>query len=285
MRSTYFNAHVVGFANGDRQTNTQEAILGNKSFEKGNSPYYPLYQLSNRCLADGYSVLYGVEPIPDRSAAERVFENIKNVKVLDNISKGYLTVIDADSIYEDVATDKSIIDFWKSNIKQTQEKLQGIKGTMIFSSPDPYFRNDKHDVFMKFEEAIDRTLPNNTSIVCWYLEKWLSNLSLSSIIKVLNSHKYTIHSRWKYKRWTKNQIIDTISKGIDKRLGEGSAILLFQTMKTGYKLDQDIIVSRPVVFEGILKRLVSEESANVIDSIREEFNEHISFSKEVVITE
>jgi hypothetical protein len=137
---------------------------------------------------------------------------------------------------------------------------------------------------MKFEEAMGRTFSNNTSMVCWYLERWSSDLSLASIIKVLTSHKYTIHSTWKYKQWTKDEIIDTISRGIDKALGEGSAVLLFQTMKSRYKLDKDIVVSRPLVFEGILKRVV-EESADVIDSIRKEFGEHISFSKEVLLTE
>jgi hypothetical protein len=288
MRSTYSNEHVIGFPNGDQQINTQEDPASNHIYGKSNSPYGPLYQLSNMCLEDGYSVLYGAESISDKSAAEQVLENIKNVnstpEVLNNISKGYLTVINADSIYESAATGKSIVDFWKSNVKQTQEKLQGIKGTMIFSAPDLYFKNDKHDTFMKFEEAMGRTFSNNTSMVCWYLEKWSSDLSLASIIKVLTSHKYTIHSRWKYKQWTKDEIIDTISKGIDKALGEGSAVLLFQTMKSRYKLDKDVVVSRPLVFEGILKRVV-EESADVIDSIRKEFVEHISFSKEVLLTE
>jgi hypothetical protein len=192
-------------------------------------------------------------------------------------------VTDANSIYESAATGKSIVDLWKSNVKQTQEKLQGIKGTMIFSAPDLYFKNVEHDTFMKFEEAMGRTFSNNTSMVCWYLEKWSSDLSLASIIKVLTSHKYTIHSTWKYKQWTNDEIIDTISKGIDKALGEGSAVLLFQTMKSRYKLDKDVVVSRPLVFEGILKRVV-EESADVIDSIRKEFVEHISFSKEVLLT-
>ena len=71
-------------------------------YGKSNSPYGPLYQLSNMCLEDGYSVLYGAESIPDKSAAEQLLEDIKNVnttqEVLNNISKGHLTVINADSI-------------------------------------------------------------------------------------------------------------------------------------------------------------------------------------------
>lgn len=222
---------MIGFPNGDQQVNTQEEIPSNLTHYKSNSPYGPLYQLSNMCLENGYSVLYGAESIPNESAAEHVLEYIKNVnntqQVLNNISKGYLIVIDADSIYEDAATDKSIVDFWESNLKQTQEKLQGIKVTMIFSAPNLYFKNAEHDTFMKFEEAMGRTFSTNTSMVCWYLEKWLSNLSLASFIKVLSTHKYTIHSGWNYKEYTENEIIDMIVRGIDKAFGEGSAVLLF----------------------------------------------------------
>jgi hypothetical protein len=211
------------------------------------------------CLEDGYSVLYGAESIPNESAAEQLLENIKNVnstqQVLNNISKGYLNLINADSIYESASTDyDALVDFWNSNVKQTQKNIQGLKGTMIFSAPDLYFKNDKYDTFMMFEDAIGRTFSNNTSMVCWYLEKWLNDLSLASIIRTLTSHQHIIHNKWKYKEWTKNEIIDAISRGIDKRLGDGSAILLFQSMKSRYKLDQDIIVSRPVMFEGIIKK-------------------------------
>ena len=47
--------------------------------------------------------------------------------------------------------------------------------------------------------------------------------------------------------------------GIDKSLGEGSATLLFQTMKTIHKLNQDVVASRPVVFESKLKRLLGND--------------------------
>jgi hypothetical protein len=172
------------------------------------------------------------------------------------------------------------------SVKEAGEKTNGkSKGTILFSAPDSYFKNDQHGIFMMFEEAMGRTFPNNTSMVCWYLQNWLSNLSLASIIRVLTNHKYTIHSGWKYKEWTEKEIIDTISKGIDKKLGEGTATLLFKTMRTVHKLDQDVIVPRPVVFEGILKSLMGEDSADLaIDSIRKEFIEHMSFSKEANIT-
>jgi hypothetical protein len=61
-------------------------------------------------------------------------------------------------------------------------------------------------------------------------------------------------------------------------LGPGSTVLLFQTLKTIHKLDQGAIVTRPIVFEGSLQRVLGEDSAKaVIDCIFQQFSERISF--------
>jgi hypothetical protein len=105
---------------------------------------------------------------------------------------------------------------------------------------------------------------------------------LASLIKVLITHKYTIHNDRKYKTWNANEIISLISKGIDKSLGEGSTTLLFQAM-TVHKLNHDVIISRPVVFEGILKRLLGNDQyvSPVLDSVFEQIIKKISFYEDV----
>lgn len=57
------------------------------------------------------------------------------------------------------------------------------------------------------------------------------------------SNIYMLLSGWKYNGWTKNEIIDTVSKGIDKNLERIIAILLFQTKRTVHNLGQDVIAS------------------------------------------
>ena len=150
---------------------------------------------------------------------------------------------------------------------------------MILNSPDPFFKRDKYDVFMKFEEEVGKTLPKNVGLLCWYKKKWLNSLSLTHTIHVLADHKYSIHSEWKYKEWDTNKIIDLVGKGIDKNLGEGSSILLFQAMKSAYKLNQDAIAYRPAIFEETLKRLLGRDDANsVIYSMFEEIIQEVAFS-------
>lgn len=75
MTSTYLNTHMIGFSNYE---NLEEKIQGkshtySRSYKKKvhPSPYIPLYQLSNMCLENGYSVLYGAESIPDESAEKK----------------------------------------------------------------------------------------------------------------------------------------------------------------------------------------------------------------------
>ena len=71
------------------------------------------------------------------------------------------------------------------------------------------------DVFLDFEEKIDKMLPNDVGLLCWYKPKWLNKLSLAYTISVLTHHKCTIDKQWKYKEWDSNRIIDVVSKGID----------------------------------------------------------------------
>jgi hypothetical protein len=288
--NTHLHNHMVGFPRYERKEEglqTELQISREEGRNYTSSSYLPLYEMSNSYLSNGYSVLYGAESIPNESAKEKLFENIANVNptqvVQNNLASGFLMVVNRDSIYEENDTNyKSIVNFWNSNVKRIQEKLGNkTKGTMIFSAPDSYFKHDKHDIFMMFEEEMGKTFPTNTGMVCWYKEEWLNSLSLASLIKVLITHKYTIHNDWKYEAWTANEILSLISKGIDKSLGEGSATLLFQTMNTIHKLNQDVIVARPVVFESVLKRLLGNDQQvyQVMDSISKQIIEKIRFSK------
>jgi hypothetical protein len=104
-------------------------------------------------------------------------------------------------------------------------------------------------------------------------------MSLSYTISLLIHHKYTIHNDWKYKEWNTDKIIEMVSNGIDNNLGKDSSVLLFQTMKSAYKLKPDSIVYRPAIFEETLKRVLGKDDANsVINSIFEDIIKEADFS-------
>lgn len=80
-----------------------------------------------------------------------------------------------------------------------------------------------------------------------------------------------------------DRIINTISQGIDRILGQDSAILLFRSMNATHRLSQGDIISRPAVFEGLLKQMLDDDSsANaVIESIFDQFASKVSFVQDV----
>jgi len=284
------HTHIIGFP---YYVNSKSSNNHEKRNTDGLEPsiYGPLYQMSNKYLQSGYSVLYTAESLPNEKDKAKVVENIQNATNIDddnsdntqnNISKGLLCVINSDTIYKDNRSGRYIVDFLLSNVSDMQRKSsqqqQKTKGTMIFNAPDPFFNREKYDVFIEFEEQIGKRLSHDVGLLCWYKKKWLNNLSLSYIISVLAHHKHTIHSNWKYKQWDANKIIDVVSKGIDNNLGEGSAVLLFQTLKSAYKLKQDTIVSKPDLFEERLKHVLGKVDANsVINSIFEEIIKEVEF--------
>lgn len=283
------HTHMIGFPYyASSKSNDNDENNHNTEHELDPSMYRPLYQMSNKYLENGYGVLYAAELLPNGRDKVRVIENIQNTSnnnanddVENNISKGLLNVIDSDTLYKDNAGGKDIVDFLLSNVSKIQGNSQRekTKGAVIFSAPDPYFGRSKYDIFMDFEVEMTKALPNNVGILCWYKREWLNKLSLSHAISVLADHKYTIHSDWEYKQWNTDKIIDVVSKGIDKNLGEGSSVLLFQTLKSAYKLNQDFIVYLPARFEETLKKLLGKDDAlSVINSIFDEIINEVEFS-------
>ena len=283
------HAHSIGFPyqpnsnDGSSEKDKQEDDVKTADL---NSLYSPLYQISNKYLQNGYSVLYAAECLQDNRDKAKVMENIQNASntadVQNNVSKGLLNVINSDTIYRDNSSGTDIVDFLLSNASEMQRKSkqqEKTKGSVIFNAPDPFFSRGKYDVFMEFEEEMTKTLPSEVSLICWYKRRWLNNFSLAYIISILAHHKYTIHNNWKYKQWDTSTIIDVVSKGIDNNLGEGSSVLLFQTLKSAYKLRRDAIVRKPTVFEERLKRVLGKDDANsVINSIFEEIIKEVEFS-------
>jgi hypothetical protein len=285
------HTHSIGFPyyanskNGDIRGNTKEKNDRIETDVRA-SVYKPLYELSNNYLENSYSILYAAESLPKRRDKIKVVENIRSVNndqaenVENNISKGLLTVIDSDTTYQKSASGRDIVDFLLSNVSNMQQKLQKkTKGTIIFNAPDPFFNHGNYDVFLDFEKKIDKALPNDIGLLCWYKAKWLNKLSLAYTISILTHHKCTIDKQWKYKEWDLHRIIDVVSKGTDNNLGEGSSVLLFQTMKAAYKLNQDDIIYRPIIFEETLKKLLSKDDVNsVINSIFEEIIKEAGFT-------
>jgi hypothetical protein len=53
--------------------------------------------------------------------------------------------VDIDSIHEQCGVNyDSLVEFWNSGVKLADERPQISKGTIMFSAPDSYFKNNQH---------------------------------------------------------------------------------------------------------------------------------------------
>lgn len=281
-------SHIVGFAPPNHTKESKTIDFQESHDSSGGLSYMPVHKLANICLSNGYSVLYGAESAPDEAAKERILGNIENTSnsklVRDEVSNGSLTIVDIDSIHEQCGVNyDSLVEFWNSGVKLADESVQISKGTIMFSAPDSYLKDNQHGTFFMFESAMGKPFSTSKSMICWYRDKWLKDLSLASLIKILTTHKHTIHDGFRFKEWTENEIIDTISQGVEEILGQDLAILLFRSINTTYRLSQGDILSTPAVFEGSLKQMLDDDSsANaVIDSIFDQFVSKVSFVQDV----
>lgn len=281
-------SHIVGFAPPNHTKESKTIDFQESHDSSGGLSYMPVHKLANICLSNGYSVLCGAESAPDEAAKERILGNIENTSnsklVRDEVSNGSLTIVDIDSIHEQCGVNyDSLVEFWNSGVKLADERPQISKGTIMFSAPDSYFKDNQHGTFFMFESAMGKPFSTSKSMICWYRDKWLKDLSLASLIKILTTHKHTIHDGFRFKEWTENEIIDTISQGVEEILGQDLAILLFRSINTTYRLSQGDILSTPAVFEGSLKQMLDDDSsANaVIDSIFDQFVSKVSFVQDV----
>jgi hypothetical protein len=111
--------HIIGFPyhTNSKSNNNNDDDNEEIETELDTSIFKPLYELSNKYLQNGYSILYTAERLPHETYKSKIVENIQNVhtdnidEVQNNISKGLLTVINSDTIYKESTSGTNIVDF------------------------------------------------------------------------------------------------------------------------------------------------------------------------------
>jgi hypothetical protein len=79
---------MIGFPSYQEYRENQKNNLHSYS-----SSYRPIYEMCNRYLSNGHSVLYGAESIPNKSAEEKVFEKIPNKSAEEKVFENILFLI------------------------------------------------------------------------------------------------------------------------------------------------------------------------------------------------
>lgn len=246
--------------------------------------FFPeLYERINKNLERGVPVVYGLEPVQTRSSATRILNRMEKMGV-NNARKstkdGQLTLLDADGVYYMAGIDTGKIKKkWITTFSQ-YEKTNGSKKdkpVLAIFSPDSYFTRDYIDPFVYFEKHMAKDLDYPVELLCWYKQKWLDELSFSQMMHVLTSHRYVVHNDWKYEPVEQKELLDAIEGSVEKELGEEAFVLMMETMRTRFHFTKDEIMSRPEVFEDLMKRMLRKDGNRVVSAISKALKANVSF--------
>ena len=219
------------------------------------------------------------------SSSSSSFSTNSNNEISNNIEKGLLIIVNADSSYSDKRDGNGIINYWMSNFSKTKKILKDkdVKGIFSINIPDPYLSRDKHDFFMKFETDLGKNFKGGMGMLCWYNKKWLA-MSLQSLIYLLNIHDIVLYHNFQYKRWTLDYIIEIIKNGIDKEYGKenDTSTLLFETIRHRYHLDKEALLLNSD-FENILSKTIgNDDYYNIVrPAILKEIKKEILFDRKI----
>ena len=256
-----------------------------------------LYPLVHNYLSAGYAVIYAAEsnvasPTKEEANGEQReqkktyarFENLARRigprKVKHYSQRGLLTIIDPDSILPADASIKQLLRSMNSYIEDCEARApRDIEGVVLFNSPSNFFQKGEFDKFLEFEHKLGRRFNNNFEMICWYKRRWIQSLSFSQLVSLLATHNRSIHKNVHLQTLNTDRTIELISEGINKALKQDHASdIIFETMRRRFNLDASTIISSPNLFADTLKMMSPDSAKSLIDAIKAEIKNKLSFA-------
>lgn len=236
--------------------------------------YSYLYDKIARYSSENYAVLYAVEQ--DTTQTIRRMSR-HGVDVENLVESGALILANRDEIYSVERTEleaHALMDAWHSLMLRLK-KRSDFNGILAIGSAENFFDSSgDQDKLVKYEEIIGKRFSIPLEAVCCYSERAFGMLSLGNLLAILNAHYSTVQSASATQEWNPQEIIKAAKKGIDRVLGgKDTSELFFHTLKLCYRINEDDIVSRPILLErmlfGVLGRVSGERcSMSIKDELR-----------------
>ena len=244
--------------------------------------YDDIYQIMDKFMDDGYVVVYGAaskgEYVPSNKFVEHVHTRMSEsgaIKDLEHrIEAGALRILDFREIYSEknILNPDKLLEKW-TNIIQGVRKNKIVKGLVVIAGAVESFTNSgSQKKLVTYEQSILKVITELGSIqvICCYMPESLKKLEFSSLISIAAAHQCVIADKIDFREISGLILQEAIHIGVEKVLGPGSAKLIFQTMKMIYRLDEDVIVSNPNVFEEKLRKVLGRSAEAVLRSVSEQ---------------
>ncbi|HXG07415.1 MAG TPA: MEDS domain-containing protein [Nitrososphaera sp.] len=229
-----------------------------------------------RAISDGHAVILVSESDP-RQTIEMLER--KGFDAIQYINRGVLTVLDNGSTYAVASTQldaNKLIYRWIGLISDIKEK-SGCQGIIVIGTPRLFIDTNNIDKLMMYERQIGRKFNIPLEAVCCYDAVGFSKLGFTNMIRFLNYHEYTIYQGGVFFQWQPSMILRIIDRAIDDVLGPGTSRLLLKTLKLVYNADRDSIVSKPELFEAMLRGVFGKTATIVLDNIQREITKELMY--------
>lgn len=229
-----------------------------------------LYGNVGAYLAKGYAVVYAVET----TTADTILRmNNSGIRAGKYIESNALTILDRNFIYSKERTrleGRLLLETWKEIISKVSQSGK-FKGIAAMGMPEPFFETTtNHQKLVEYEQLVSREFDGSFEAVCCYRQESVADLPLRHLISLLNSHQYAVTGVEKYSEWHAAKLFVMIVKGLEKTVGAATAKLMFESMKSVYKIDEQVIISRPEIFENALGKMFADSADAILDAIKRE---------------
>ncbi len=254
-----------------------------------------IYEAVNKFLSEGYAVIYAIEERgmdeTDTNASKsqlinHIYSRMKQSHLVDDIEShiesGALTIVDPREVYSSSPSGEvdgaKMLKQWISLI-QTVERKGHFKDIAVISGGVTAFSDANNlDGLIAYERAISESIKKRRSlrVVCCYLKESLDKFQFAQLMSIINAHQCTIghiEDSEESRKMDSAVMLEAIVGGIEDALGEGSGKLIMKTMKTVYRIDEDMILSNPNLFQEKMQRLLGNTSKIVLDSANRRIKE------------
>lgn len=250
------------------------------------SDYAYLYEILDRYLAEGYAVIYAAEPAPDKVLARMARAGLDAERY---VKSGMLEVVSRDSIYVSDSNGNLVasqsIESWHNNASRIMGATKA-KGVLAVGSLDAFVRDSQQqECVQEYEEKVGKKFQTLIEAVCCYNADSISDTSISTLIAILNAHEYTIHhdNRATYSEWKGDKLQNVLASALNKVLGSTTSDLVLKTLKSIYKVDEDAIISDPVLLEDAVGKFFRDSSPAILAAILKDLKSEIAFHRQTPI--
>ncbi len=252
------------------------------------SDVYPkIYSHINHFLsskAGRGAVIYSLEPNPQDILLQKMTDNgIANATYY--IQHSALTIFDRDLFYlpTDVHYSQTLASKLSSTVIQLHDAY-GYDNFLLFCRAENLSEQGDFSLNMVFEQHLNSHFNSNISkpgnnvtqktakrdnlsieAICLYKKKLLEARALNELIKLVRYHDKALqHQKMSHKTLAVHKIIESIRRGFEEILGEGSSRLLFATLKLIYKIDEERIMYDPDAFFEKLNKMIGRNAASIV---------------------